>query len=196
MTQTLITGITPSRIRGNQPNSNGLTSYPVASGAGAMYTGTPVRLSGGSLVPLVTSTEMPIGTFQGCSYVENGEQKFKAYYSGVSATNIVGLVNDNPQQTYIISSDTTVAAGIVGKNVAATNIAAGSTFTGRSTITALTTAGSVGTSAAGLFRVIGVVDEPGNAVGDPYTRLEVQMGTTNQQNFINVLVSTPVTVTN
>ena len=188
MTQTLITGITPSRIRGNQPNSNGLTSYPVASGAGAMYTGTPVRLSGGSLVPLVTSTEMPIGTFQGCSYVENGEQKFKAYYSGVSATNIVGLVNDNPQQTYIISSDTTVAAGIVGKNVAATNIAAGSTFTGRSTITALTTAGSVGTSA--------VVDEPGNAVGDPYTRLEVQMGTTNQQNFINVLVSTPVTVTN
>jgi hypothetical protein len=139
---------------------------------------------------------MPIGTFQGCSYVADGEQYFKPYYSGVSASNIVGLVNDDPSQTYIISSDTTVAAGIVGKNVAASNIAAGSTFTGRSTITALTTAGSVGTSAAGLFRVIGIVDEPGNAVGDPYTRLEVQMGAVSQQNFINVLVTTPVTVTN
>jgi len=60
----------------------------------------------------------------------------------------------------------------------------------------LTTAGSVGTSAAGLFRVVGIVDEPGNAVGDPYTRMEVQLNATNQQNFINVLVSTPVTVTN
>ena len=56
MTTKLITGITPSRVRGNSPQSSGATSYPIASGAGAMYTGTPVRLSGGSLVPLVTST--------------------------------------------------------------------------------------------------------------------------------------------
>lgn len=195
MTTKQITGLTPSRVRGNSPQSSGATSYPIASGASAMYTGTPVRLSGGSLVPLVTSTEMPIGIFQGCSYVADGEQYFKPY-SGVSATDAVGYVNDDTSQTYIISSDTTVAAGIVGKNVAASNIAAGSSFTGRSTITALTTAGSVGTSAAGLFRVIGIVDEPGNAVGDPYTRMEVQMNATNQQNFINVLVETPVTVTN
>jgi hypothetical protein len=196
MTTKQITGLTPSRVRGNSPQSSGATSYPIASGASAMYTGTPVRLSGGSLVPLVTSTEMPIGIFQGCSYVADGEQYFKPYYSGVSATDAVGYVNDDTDQTYIISSDTTVAAGIVGKNVAASNIAAGSTFTGRSTITALTTAGSVGTSAAGLFRVVGIVDEPGNAVGDPYTRMEVQMNATNQQNFVNVLVETPVTVTN
>lgn len=194
MSATKVTGLFPSRIRGGAPNSNAVNSYPIASGAGAMYTGTPVRLSAGTLTPCVTTTEAPIGTFQGCSYVQDGEPNFKPYYSGVSASDIVGLVNDNPGQTYIISSNATVAAGIVGNNVEVSAIGDGSAFTGRSSIVAKTTAGSVGKAGVGALRVVGIVDEPGNEVGDAYTKLEVVLNT-QADNFRQVYVTAPATAT-
>jgi hypothetical protein len=195
MSTTKVTGLQPSRVRGAAPNSNGLNEYPIASGATAMYTGTPVRIASGTLTPCVTSTEVPVGTFQGCRYVENGEQKFKSYYSGVSATDIVGLVNDNPNQTYIISSNATVAAGIVGNNVEVSAIAGGSTFTGKSTIVAKTTAGTTGKATNGFLRVIAIVDEPGNAAGDAFTKLEVELNH-RADDYQNVLTSAVVTTTN
>jgi len=195
MSTTKVTGLQPSRVRGAAPNSNGLNEYPIASGATAMYTGTPVRIASGTLTPCVTTTEVPVGTFQGCRYVEDGEQKFKSYYSGVSASDIVGLVNDNPGQTYIISSNATVAAGIVGNNVEVSSIAGGSTFTGKSTIVAKTTAGSTGKATNGLLRVIGVVDEPSNAVGDAFTKMEVAFNY-DATDYQNVVTSAVVTTTN
>lgn len=195
MSTTKVTGLQPSRVRGAAPNSNGLNEYPIASGATAMYTGTPVRIASGTLTPCVTTTEVPVGTFQGCRYVEDGEQKFKPYYSGVSASDIVGLVNDNPGQTYIISSNATVAAGIVGNNVEVSSIAGGSTFTGKSTIVAKTTAGSTGKATNGLLRVIGVVDEPSNAAGDAFTKMEVAFNY-DATDYQNVVTSAVVTTTN
>jgi len=195
MSTTKVTGLQPSRVRGAAPNSNGLNEYPIASGATAMYTGTPVRIASGTLTPCVTTTEAPIGTFQGCRYVEDGEQKFKPYYSGVSASDIVGLVNDNPGQTYIISSNATVAAGIVGNNVEVSAIAGGSTFTGKSTIVAKTTAGTSGKATNGLLRVIGIVDEPSNAAGDAFTKMEVAFNY-DATDYQNVVTSAVVTTTN
>ena len=195
MSTTKVTGLQLSRIRGGAPNSHGLNEYPIASGATAMYTGTPVRLASGTLTPCVTTTEVPIGVFQGCRYVENGEQKFKPYYSGVSASNIVGLVNDNPNQTYVVAVNTSVAAGIVGRNVEASAIAGGSTFTGKSALMATTSAGGTGKADTGLFRVIAVVDEPGNAVGDAYPKIEVAFNY-DAADYQNVVTSAVVTTTN
>ena len=195
MSATKVTGLQPSRVRGAAPNSNGLNEYPIASGATAMYTGTPVRIASGTLTPCVTSTEVPIGTFQGCRYVEDGEQKFKPFYSGVSATDIVGFVNDNPGQTYIISSNATIAAGIVGRNVEVSSIAGGSAFTGKSTIVAKTTAGTTGKATNGALRVIAIVDEPDNAVGDAFTKMEVEFNHPADV-YQNVLTSAVVTTTN
>lgn len=195
MSATKVTGLKPSRVRGGSPNSNALNEYPIASGATAMYTGTPVRIASGTLTPCVTTTEVPHGTFQGCRYVENGEQKFKPYYSGVSASDIVGLVNDNPNQTYIISTNTTVAAGIIGRNVEASAIAAGDTFTGQSTIVATTSAGGTGKATNGLFRVLGIVDEPGNEAGDAFTKVEVVFNY-DTADYQNVVTSAVVTTTN
>jgi hypothetical protein len=195
MSTTKVAGLQPSRVRGAAPNSNGLNEYPIASGATAMYTGTPVRIASGTLTPCVTTTEVPVGTFQGCRYVEDGEQKFKPYYSGVSASDIVGLVNDNPGQTYIISSNATVVAGIVGNNVEVSAIAGGSTFTGKSTIVAKTTAGTSGKATNGLLRVIGIVDEPSNAAGDAFTKMEVAFNY-DATDYQNVVTSAVVTTTN
>ena len=49
MSTTKVTGLQSSRVRGAAPNSNGLNEYPIASGATAMYTGTPVRIASGRL---------------------------------------------------------------------------------------------------------------------------------------------------
>jgi hypothetical protein len=55
-------------------------------------------------------------------------------------------------------------------------------------------ASTVGTTGLDL-RIIGVVNEPGNAVGDAYTKIEVVQNL-NSSNFRNVFVTAPVTTTN
>ena len=76
--------------------------------------------------------------FQGCRYVEDGEQKFKSFFpGGTSATDAVGFVTDNPAQTYVIQADTDVTAAHVGQTVAfKDSLTSGSTFTGRSVASA------------------------------------------------------------
>lgn len=187
-------GLTPSRIRGGAPNSNATNEYNIASGqASNIYTGQPVRVSAGYIVPLATATEMTIGVFQGCRYVQDGEQKFKSYWpGGTSATNAVGYVCDNPNQIYVIQADATVTQAQVGLNIGIEAIASGSTFTGRSGASADVSA--VASSGAAL-RILRIVDEPGNVAGDAYTKIEVKLNN-HQDNFNNVLVSTPVTTTN
>ena len=187
-------GLVPSRIRGGSPNSNATNEYSIASGAAAsIYTGQPVRISAGYVVALTSAGEATDGVFQGCRYVEDGEQKFKAYWpGGTSATDAVALVNDNPNQTYIIQANSTIAQSAIGQNIAVSGVATGSTFTGQSSMVAK---GSV-VSTTGLdLRIVGVVNEPGNAIGDAYTKIEVVQNL-NSANFRNVFVTAPVTTTN
>ena len=93
-------GLTPTRIRGGAPNSHGTNEYPIKSGdANTIYTGQPVRVSAGHITAILSVGLSPVGVFQGCRYVEDGEQKFKSYWpGGTSATDAVGLVVDNPAQ--------------------------------------------------------------------------------------------------
>lgn len=186
-------GLVPSRIRGGSPNSNATNEYSIASGAASsMYTGQPVRISAGYVVALTSAGETTDGVFQGCRYVEDGEQKFKAYWpGGTSATDAVALVNDNPTQTYIIQCNSTIAQTAVGQNVAVSGVAGGSTFTGQSAMVAK--ASTAGTGVLDL-KIVGVVNEPGNAVGDAYTKIEV-IQALHSDNFRQVYVTAPVTAT-
>ena len=186
-------GLTPSRIRGAAPNSNGTNEYSIASGdSNSIYTGQPVRVTAGNITAIISAGQATVGVFQGCRYVENGEQKFKSYWpGGTSATDAVGLVTDNPAQTYIIQADASVTAGVVGQTLALASVAAGSTFTGKSGAGA--DASTVGTGVQDL-KVIGVVDEPGNTVGDAFTKIEVALNL-HEDNFRQVYVTAPTTAT-
>lgn len=186
-------GLTPSRIRGGSPNSNATNEYPIASGqATTIYTGTPVRVSAGTIQALTSAGQTTIGVFQGCRYVEDGEQKFKSYWpGGTSATNAVGLVVDNPAQVYEIQCDASVTAGAVGQTMALTSVTTGSTFTGRSGAGA--DGSTAGTTTQDL-KVIRVVDEPGNVTGDAFTKIEVTLNL-HADNFRQVYVTAPVTAT-
>lgn len=186
-------GLTPSRVRGGAPNSNGQNEYPIASGqATSMYTGQPVRVSAGTLQALTSAGQTTIGVFQGCRYVENGEQKFKSYWTGgVSATDAVGYVIDNPAQTYVIQADATVVAADIGKTMAFTSVDTGSTFTGRSGAGADRSTAGAG---AQDLKVIAVVDEAGNALGDAATKIEVMLNL-HEDNLRQVYVTAPTTAT-
>ena len=186
-------GLTPSRIRGAAPNCNGTNEYSIASGdSNSIYTGQPVRVTAGNITAIISAGQATVGVFQGCRYVEDGEQKFKSYWpGGTSATTAVGLVTDNPAQTYIIQADASVTAGVVGQTLALVSVGAGSTFTGKSGAGA--DASTVGTGVQDL-KVIGVVDEPGNAVGDAFTKIEVMLNL-HEDNFRQVYVTAPTTAT-
>ena len=186
-------GLTPTRIRGGAPNANSTNEYPIKSGdANTIYTGQPVRVTAGNITAIISAGQATVGVFQGCRYVEDGEQKFKSYWpGGTSATTAVGLVTDNPAQTYIIQADASVTAGVVGQTLALVSVGAGSTFTGKSGAGA--DASTVGTGVQDL-KVIGVVDEPGNAVGDAFTKIEVMLNL-HEDNFRQVYVTAPTTAT-
>ena len=186
-------GLVPSRIRGAGYNTAGTNEYSIASGAAAsMYTGTPVRISAGYVVALTSAGETTDGVFQGCRYVEDGEQKFKAYWAGgTSATDAVAFVQDNPNATYIMQCNSTIAQSAIGQNVAVSGVGGGSTFTGQSSMVAK--ASTVGAGVLDL-KIVGVVNEPGNAVGDAYTKIEVTQAL-HADNFRQVYVTAPVTST-
>jgi hypothetical protein len=185
-------GLTPARIIGQAPNSNGTTEYRIASGqATNIYTGQPVRVSAGYINPVISAGQVVDGVFQGCRYVQDGEQKFKSYWpGGTSATDAFGQVTDNPNQTYIIAGDGAVSAGVVGRNVPLVSVGAGSTFTGRSGAGADASEDVAGISD---LRVIGIVDEPGNTPGDTATKIEVVLNL-HTANFRTVNVTAPTTV--
>lgn len=184
-------GLTPARLRGQAPNSNGSTEYRIESGqATNIYTGQPVRVSAGYINPVISAGQVVDGVFQGCRYEEDGEQKFKSYWpGGTSATNAFGQVTDNPSQTYIIQADAAVTVGDVGLNMDAASVATGTTFTGRSGAGA--EASTRGTGVGQDFKIIGIVDEPGNTPGDAYTKIEVMLNL-HRDNFRSVVVTAPV----
>lgn len=184
-------GLVPSRIRGAGVNTAGTNEYSIASGAAnSIYTGTPVRISAGYVVAVTAAGESTDGVFQGCRYVEDGEQKFKSYWpGGTSATDAVALVQDNPNATYIIQCNSTIAQSAIGQNVAVSGVGTGSTFTGQSSMVAK--ASTVGTGVLDL-KIVGVVNEPGNAVGDAYTKIEVTQAL-HTDNFRQVYVTAPTT---
>jgi|TARA_E500000178_G_scaffold293156_1_gene297795 hypothetical protein len=187
-------GLTPTRIRGGAPNSNGTNEYPIKSGdANTIFTGQPVRVSAGHITAVISVGLSPVGVFQGCRYVEDGEQKFKPFWpGGTSATNAVGFVVDNPAQVYEIQCDASVTAAAVGATMSFNAVTSGSTFTGRSGAGA--DGSTVNTTGLDL-KVIRVVDEPGNVTGDAKTKIEVLLNL-HEDNFRNVFVTAPVTTTN
>ena len=132
-------GLVPSRIRGRFANTAMVlmsTALLLALPLACTQV-TPVRISAGYVVALTSAGEATDGVFQGCRYVEDGEQKFKAYWpGGTSATDAVALVNDNPNANIHHPANSTIAQSAIGQNVAVSGVGGGSTFTGQSSMVA------------------------------------------------------------
>ena len=191
-------GFSPSRKRGNNPNAIGTNEYPIASAYAAnIFTGDLVRINAGYTQVITTVTEVVQGVFQGCRYVENGEQKFKAYWpSGTSATDAYAIIADDPNQVYEVQADASVTAGdLYGSQNFGVTLGSGSTFTGKS---GHGVEAALRSSGVAMVRSINPVDEPGNDVGSATERAYLKMNVRLVQhtdNFLTPIVTAPATIT-
>jgi hypothetical protein len=129
-----------------------------------MYTGTPVKLSAGTL-DVATNTAAVVGVTRSFAWIDkttgqpqyskyipaNTSQKNSGYLEGF--TQPFALVDDNPMGTWICKTDASTAASFIGELARVTNAGAGSATTGRAAceVDGSGTAVSAGNA---MFRVI------------------------------------------
>jgi len=165
MTVPYIGGLVRSRTVG--AGSTRLKAYPIKNGAhSAMYTGTPVKLSAGTL-DVATNNAPVVGVAQSFAWIDKttGQPQYSKYIpantSQKNSGNLEGytspfaLVDDNPMGTFICKTDASVASTVIGELARVTNAGAGSAVTGRGAceVDPTGTAVSAGNS---LFRVVDI----------------------------------------
>ena len=172
-----LNGFTPARKWGSGSNSTGTNQYDIKTGcAPSIFTGDLVHVQDGyvSLLSAFDGSVPPMGVFMGCRYEADGEPKWSGYWpTGTSATNARAYVVDDPFATFYLQADGAVSQGeIMQYNFEVTNTG-GNTFTKRSDM-GMDAASRVATAAA-VVRPIGIKKEPGNAIGDAYPIVEVEL---------------------
>ena len=169
-------GLRPIGIVGQATNTNGATEYRIASdNSNAIFQGSPViPLSTGFIDRVGAAAGGSVGlvgAFWGCEYVSSttGEKIFSNYWPGSGADSnfpVKAFVYDNPMQTFIVCSDSTLtseatARGHVFANANFASGQSGSTTTGISSATL-----AVGTIAATNtlhLRIMGIQDDIDNS---------------------------------
>ena len=146
--------------------------------ATGLFTGDMVVLTSGYLAIGAQDSSVPLGIFSGCQYTTtDGEVKFSKTWPAAQATlgagnNTIAWVYDDPGIVYTVQSDTGTAY------VHATHIGgvfdieldhAGNTITGQSGMEL-----DLSDTGTGQWLVLGLADEPGNAVG-VNAKLEVKL---------------------
>ena len=144
-------------------------AYQFASAYGTnLFTGDAVILSSGDVAIAAQDSGTLLGIFAGCRYrAADGSQVFSPYWPASTVTlnseRVTAYVYDDPMISYRVQTETssTYAKATHDGNVYDIELDhAGSTFTGQSGMELdLTDTGT------GQFHVLGLIDEPGNAVG-------------------------------
>jgi hypothetical protein len=173
-----LNGFHASRKRGSGANSTGNSRYRIAQGTNlAMYSGDLMKIgTGGFVTPITTTTDYAIGVLEGVRYVDktSKQPKWSRYIaSSVSSDDglTYALINDDPEQTYIVQGDASLTVGDLLNNFNVT-LGAGSTVTGQSGFGIKI--GSVTTGTA-MLRPVALWDVPGNAWGDAFTKVECRI---------------------
>ena len=168
-------GLRPVTHGGYQYNTGGFEEYPIDPSYGtSIFNGdivrltddygvvrnlaaevpTPLILTAGPVVTLPTN--VALGVFVGCRYVDtNGTPQFAQYYPG-SGTEAFAYVETDPNAVFRINSTDEWAEADLGNNVnpaIADGASAGSTSTGNS----LTNVTSNDDVADGALRIVGVI---------------------------------------
>ena len=179
-------GLRPYRKRGAGANTSGTNVYSIASGYAAnIFSGDLVKTTVGNINVYAATTEKVLGVFAGVKYDVNGTPTWSKYWpSGTSASNIEAFVYDDERQTYAVNADAPVTAGDLNTWAMAVTLGAGSTVTGRSGfgIEPSTRA------ATGALVPIAIIKEPGNSIGDAFTKVEVRL-LTHADAYVTVALS-------
>lgn len=154
-------------------------AFPQTIGSGyatALYKGTPVLLNTDGTLNVATVTNDFLGVLDGVEYTDSlGKPNYSNFWpASTVATNIVAWVWQDPEMVYDIQADGAIAATAVGaqSDFSATP-GSGSSSTGLSTATISASVEAAG--AQGMLRIIGLSPFEGNAWGDAYTIVRVQI---------------------
>ena len=165
-------GLTPSRIMGSTPATQGQGQYWIDAADGtAIYNGEAVYTAGGYIVGAQgAATTATLGTLNGVFYNAATTLKptWNNYYPGsitpANSEDIKAYVYDAPFQVFEVGTDDAVAAGIPAAHVKffetfGMNTTAGSTTTGKSSATLNIGATS---ATANQWKLIGLAEDPSN----------------------------------
>jgi len=170
-------GLRPIAKLGQNVNNLGYSTFKIANSYAVnifkddavVLNTSPGDANFGTVQALVTSTNVPLGTFMGCKYVDPATKTpvWSNYFpSGTSSADgtIEAYVADDPNQVFVIQADATVTAGDRGYNFNVT-VSAGNTLTGQSGMALKAASRTVG---VGQLRIMDVWGEAGNAFGDAF----------------------------
>lgn len=143
--------------------------YQIEAGYGtAIYQGDLVVVYDGYIIKYDASTHTaPTGVFNGVQYndpTRADKPTWKNYYPGNITPNIgliVCEVLDDPSQLFLIQAAGTITQADIGKNADPTASTTGSNITGVSS----GTLGTPAKTAALTMKIVGLSDQPDNALG-------------------------------
>ena len=141
--------------------------------------GQPVKYiaASGVIQPVTATSDAVSGAFAGVEWTDTtGRRRVSNYWPANTAYqtgSCVAYFYNTPDIVYEIQADGSVAQTAVGLDANFSNFAAGSNVTGLSQATLVATPLSTGTQ--GQVQILDVAPYPGNAWGDAYTIVRVQM---------------------
>ena len=176
-TSKTLNGLQPSRMRGGAYNSSGMNEYSVANGSDEnIFQGDLVKIVSGKLQKVSATTDLVAGVFMGAKWVDSTTKQptwsnyFPADTSSAEDTP-TALVLDDPNATFMVQADATVADTQIGLNFDVT-LGAGSNVTGMS---GFGMKGGAGDEATKALRVLRRSTLPGEAATDRYPKFEVKI---------------------
>ena len=141
--------------------------------------GQPVKYiaASGVIQPVTATSDAVAGAFAGVEWTDTtGRRRVSNYWPANTAYqtgSCVAYFYNQPDIVYEIQADGSVAQTAVGLDANFSNFAAGSNVTGLSQATLVATPLSTGTQ--GQVQILDVAPYPGNAWGDAYTIVRVQI---------------------
>ena len=155
--------------------ANGITSTYSSD----ILKGQPVKYiaASGVIQPVTATGDAVSGAFAGVEWTDTtGRRRVSNYWPANTAYqtgSCIAYFYNTPDIVYEIQADGSVAQTAVGLDANLSNFAAGSNVTGLSQATLVATPLSTGTQ--GQVQILDIAPYPGNAWGDAYTIVRVQI---------------------
>lgn len=150
------------------------SAYTILTGyASNILQNQPIKIGADGYIAAAAINDRFIGTFQGVEWTDSdGIPRYSNKWTANTAgTNIVCYTTEDPNITYEIQADDTMTIADIGEQFDFSTITAGSTTTGLSAI-ALDVSS---TAANAALRLMNIAPYPGNAWGDAYPIVQVQI---------------------
>lgn len=172
-------GLNPARKIGQGPNNGGFTTYTIASGyATALFTGDVVKMASDGTIQKASNGDVAVGVLVGVQYVDtNGTPQHKPYFPAAftSTQPIYAKVDDDPNSTYHVTANASVAS-VTPNTLWAASLGAGSTTFGLSgTLLDVGAGEKTATPATAMFKVVKVTDAANNVLEVQLSRSEYRV---------------------